>query len=96
MVSASSKATKKNFLNGFFNSISQRENPFIYKWHFGNIVAFMDVIYSREILFSLQENNLFIPYKNAHPRQKITIYVTGVLKKDVRISTEELNFLENK
>ena len=56
----------------------------------------MDLIYSREIIFSLQENNLFIPHKNAHPRQKITIYVTGVLKKDVRINTEELNFLENK
>ena len=53
-------------------------------------------IYSREIIFSLQENNLFIPYKNAHPRQKITIYVTGVLKKDVRINTEELNFLKIK
>ena len=63
---------------------------------FGNIVAYMDFIYSREIIFSLQENNLFILYKNTHPRQKITIYVTGVLKKDVRINTEELNFLENK
>ena len=95
MVSASSKGTQKNFLNGFFNSI-RRENPFIYKWYFGNIVAFMDLIYSREIIFSLQENILFILYKNAHPRQKITIYVTGVLKKDARINTEELNFLENK
>ena len=38
---------------------------------FWNKVAFMDLIYSREIIFSLQENNLFIPYKNAHPRQKI-------------------------
>ena len=34
---------KKNFLNGFFEFNSRRENLFIDKWHFGNKVAGMDL-----------------------------------------------------
>ena len=67
----------------FLKSISRRENLFIDKWHFGNIVAFMD-------LYIFKGNIFFITGKT------IIIYVTGVLKKDVRINTEALNFLENK
>ena len=55
LVSASPKATKKNFLNEFFNSIIKHD-LFIYKWHFGNIVAFMD-------LYIFKGNNFFITGK---------------------------------
>ena len=81
---------------GFLNSISRSENLLIDTWHFGNKVAFMDLYIFKGNNFSLQENNLFIPYKNDHPRQMIKIYVTGVLKKNVRTNTEELNFLKIK
>ena len=35
-------------------------------------------------------------YKSAHPRHTIKNYVTGELKRYVRINTEELNFLKIK
>ena len=34
---------------------------------------------------------MYIPYKNTHTRHTIKNYVLGVLKRYVRINTEELN-----
>ena len=53
---ASSKATEKIFLSGFLNSISRRENLFINKWQFGNIVAFMDPYIFKGNDFFIKEN----------------------------------------
>ena len=39
---------------------------------------------------------MYIMYKSAHPRHTIKNYVTGELKRYVRINTEELNFLKIK
>ena len=47
-------------------------------------------------VYQKQENYyMYIPYKSAHPRHTIKNYVTGGLKRYVRINMEE-NFLKTK
>ena len=37
---------------------------------------------------------MYIPYKSTHPSHIFKIYVTGELKRYMRINTEELRFLK--
>ena len=55
MVSASSKATNKNFLNRFFEFNSLRETIFIDELHFANKVAFMDLYIFRTKMTTLDK-----------------------------------------
>ena len=99
------KSNKKEFSKWVFEFNSLREKIFIDKWHFGNNVAFMDLhIFKGKYFFitgklsikvyQKPENHcMYIPYKTAHPRHTIKNYVTGELKRYVRIITEELTFL---
>ena len=80
-----------------------RENIFINKWTVGNYVAYMDLyifkgnnfldtgILSIKVYQKPANRYMYIPYKNAHTRHTIKNYVLGVLKRYVRINTEELN-----
>ena len=85
-----------------------RENIFMDKWKFGNILVFMDLhVFKGDKYFcdgnlsikvyQKPENKyMYIPYTSAHPRHTIKNYVIGELKRYVRINTEELNFLKIK
>ena len=80
-----------------------RENIFINKWTGGNYVGYMDLyifkgnnfldtgILSIKVYQKPVNRYMYIPYKNAHTRHTIKNYVLGVLKRYVRINTEELN-----
>ena len=79
-----------------------RENIFINKWTVGNYVAYMDLyifkgnnfldtgILSIKVYQKPANRYMYIPYKNAHTRHTIK-NALGVLKRYVRINTEELN-----
>ena len=102
------KSNKKDFSKWVYEFNNLRENIFIDKWHFGNKVAFMDLyIFKGNNFFNTgklsikvyqkpENRYMYIPYKSAHPRHTIKNYVTGELKRYVRINTEELNFLKIK
>ena len=89
-----------------FNQL--RENIFIDKWTFGNYVAYMDLyifkgnnfldteILSIKVYQKLANRYMYIPYTSAHTRHTIKNYVSGVLKRYVRINTEELNYKKSK
>ena len=90
MVSASSKATKKEISKWVFEF--NYENIFIDKWHFGNKVAFMDLYIFKGNNFFItgklsikvyqkpENRYMYIPYKSAHPRHTIKNYVIGELR----------------
>ena len=94
----------KKDVGTWINEFNQlRENIFIDKWTFGNYVACMDLyifkgnnfldtgILSIKVYQKPANRYMYIPYKSAHTRHTIKNYVLGVLKRYVRINTEELN-----
>ena len=94
----------KKDVGTWINEFNQlRENIFIDKWTFGNYVAYMDLyifkgnnfldtgILSIKVYQKPANRYMYIPYKSAHTRHTIKNYVLGVLKRYVRINTEELN-----
>ena len=106
MVSASSKATKKIFLNGFLNSITYvkifaqingileiKLQLWTYIFIFKGNNFFITGKLSIKVYQKPENRYMYIPYKSAHPRHTIKNYVIGELKRYARINTEELNFL---
>ena len=94
----------KKDVGTWINEFNQlRKNIFIDKWTVGNYVAYMDLyifkgnnfldtgILSIKVYQKPANRYMYIPYKNAHTRHTIKNYVLGVLKRYVRINTEELN-----